>query len=82
MARSLKFCIEEIEGLYYLCSENKGTDQLRGHSPADLHICFHIHEKQVFSLRSSLTSHKVLSHRQTVFHRYHRYHSTTENTCM
>ena len=49
MARSLKFCIEEVEGLYYLCSENKSTDQLRGHHPADMRICFHIHEKQVFS---------------------------------
>ena len=29
-ARSLKFRIEEEEeGLYYPCSENKGTDQLR-----------------------------------------------------
>ena len=28
-ARSLKFQIYE-EGLYYLCSENKGADQLRG----------------------------------------------------
>ena len=31
MARGLKFRIYEVEGLYYLCSENKGTDQLRGH---------------------------------------------------
>ena len=29
MARGLKFQIEEVEGLYYLCSENKGTDHLR-----------------------------------------------------
>ena len=28
MARGLKFRIQEVEGLYYLCSENKGTDQL------------------------------------------------------
>ena len=28
-ARSLKFRIYEEEGLYYLCSENKGADQLR-----------------------------------------------------
>ena len=27
-ARNLKFWIEEEQGLYYLCSENKGTDQL------------------------------------------------------
>ena len=30
MARGLKFCISEVDGLYYLCSENKGDDQLRG----------------------------------------------------
>ena len=30
MARGLKFQILKIEGLYYLCSENKGADQLRG----------------------------------------------------
>ena len=28
MVRGLKFQIYEEEGLYYLCSENKGTDQL------------------------------------------------------
>ena len=30
MARGLKFCVKEVEGLYYPCSENKGADQLRG----------------------------------------------------
>ena len=30
MARGLKFRIYEVEGLYYVCSENKGADQLRG----------------------------------------------------
>ena len=29
MARGLKFRIKKVEGLYYLCSENKGADQLR-----------------------------------------------------
>ena len=28
MARCLKFLIKEVEGLYYLCSNNKGADQL------------------------------------------------------
>ena len=28
MARGLKFRTYEVEGLYYLCSENKGIDQL------------------------------------------------------
>ena len=31
MARGLKFWIKEVEELYYLCTENKGADQLRGH---------------------------------------------------
>ena len=29
MARGLKIWIEEVEGLYFPCSENKGADQLR-----------------------------------------------------
>ena len=28
MVRGLKFCMYEVEGLYSLCSENKGVDQL------------------------------------------------------
>ena len=35
MARALK-----VEGLYYLCRENKGADQLRGYREADLRLCF------------------------------------------
>ena len=31
MARGLKFRIQEVEGLYYLCSEIKGADQLRSY---------------------------------------------------
>ena len=31
MVRGLEFRIYEIEELYYLCSKNKGTDQLRSH---------------------------------------------------
>ena len=42
MARGLKFRINEVEGLYYPCSENKGADQLRGYSEADLRLCFRI----------------------------------------
>ena len=42
MARCLKFQIQEAEGLYYLCSENKGADQLRGYREADLRLCFRI----------------------------------------
>ena len=34
MARGLKFRIKKVEGSYYLCSENKGADQLRGYRSA------------------------------------------------
>ena len=30
MARGLKFRIKKVEGLYNLCNEDKGADQLRG----------------------------------------------------
>ena len=53
MSRGLKFRIEEEEGLYYPCSENKGADQLRGNREADLHLCFRICKKPVFSRRGS-----------------------------
>ena len=39
---SLKFLIKEDEELYYLCSENKGDDQLHGYCEADLCLCFRI----------------------------------------
>ena len=38
--RGLKVCIEEEEGLYYPCSENKGADQHRCYREADLRLCF------------------------------------------
>ena len=31
MARGLNFRFKEVEGLHYLCSENKGADQLCGY---------------------------------------------------
>ena len=49
MARGLKFWILKVEGLYYLCSENKGADQLRGYREADLRLCFRICKTLVFS---------------------------------
>ena len=49
MARGLKFRIEEVEGLYYSCSGNKGADQLHGNREADLLLCFCICKKPVFS---------------------------------
>ena len=49
MARGLKFLIKEVEDLYFLCSENKGADQLCGYSAADLRLCFCLCKRQVFS---------------------------------
>ena len=53
MARGLKFRIEVVNGLYYLCSENKGADQLHGYREADLRLCFRICKQPVFSKRGS-----------------------------
>ena len=41
-ARGLKFRIQEVGGLYmyYLCSKNKGVDQLRSYCAVDLRLCF------------------------------------------
>ena len=47
--KGLKFWIQEVEGLYFLCSENKCADQLHGDPAADLGLYFHISKKQVFS---------------------------------
>ena len=53
MDRALTFRMMEVEGLYYLCSENKGADQLRGYRKADLRLCFRICKKPVFLRRGS-----------------------------
>ena len=49
MARGLKFRILKVEGLYYISSENKGADQLRGYREADLRLCFRKCKMLVFS---------------------------------
>ena len=49
-ARGLKFWLQVEEELYYLCSENKGADQLRSYCEADLRLCFRIGKNLVFSL--------------------------------
>ena len=49
MARGLKFRILKVEGLYYLCSENKGADQLHGYREANLRLCFRICKMLVFT---------------------------------
>ena len=38
MARGWKFRIKKVEELFYPCSENKGTDQLRSYCEADSHM--------------------------------------------
>ena len=38
-----------MEGLYYICSENKGAGQLCGYCTANLRLCFCICKKQIFS---------------------------------
>ena len=40
--RGLKLQVKKAGGLYFLCSENKGADQLRGYREADLRLCFRI----------------------------------------
>ena len=47
-ARSLKFWSSVEEELYYLSSENKGADQLRGNREADLCLCFRLCRLLVF----------------------------------
>ena len=46
--RSLKFCSQVEEELYYPSSENKGADQLRGYREADLRLCFRLCSLLVF----------------------------------
>ena len=41
-ARIINFWLYVEEELYYLCSENKGADQLCSNCKAGLRICFHI----------------------------------------
>ena len=53
MARGLKFWILVEEGLLYLCSKNKGADQLHSYREADLHLCFRICKNPVFSRRGT-----------------------------
>ena len=40
--------------MYYPCSENKGADQLRGYSEADLHLCFRPSKLLVFLRTGSI----------------------------
>ena len=47
IARGLKFCTSEVEGLYKLCSENKGADQLGSYCAADQHLVFAYAKSQI-----------------------------------
>ena len=49
MARGLKFCIKEVEELYYYVAKKKSADQLRGYREADLRLCFRVYKTLVFS---------------------------------
>ena len=65
MARGLKFRFKKVEGLYYLCSENKGADQLRGYHEADLRLCFRICKMLVFSQRGSYIEYGIHTSKST-----------------
>ena len=46
MAGGLKLQMSEVEGVYLICSLNKGADQLCGYHTGDLHLWFlHIYAK-------------------------------------
>ena len=53
IVRGLKFQLSKVERLYYLCSENKGADHLCVYRTADLHLCFSICKKPVFSVEGN-----------------------------
>ena len=53
--RDWEFWISDAEEWYYLCSENKGTDQLRSYCEADLRPWF-LHMQNVVFLMMRLNS--------------------------
>ena len=53
----------------YVGEENALSDQLHSHWEADLHICFHIYKKQIFSWRGSNTTDFVKTHFSVIVHR-------------
>ena len=65
--RGLKFRVKKAEGFYFLCSENKGADQLRGYCEADLRLCFRICKMLVFSRCGSNVSSIVFFLRSVCF---------------
>ena len=59
--RALNFQIYDEEGLFYLCSENKDTDQLDGYCAADLRQCFCRCKKADFLMTRLKLSHMYMS---------------------
>ena len=59
-ARSLEFRIEVEEELYYLSSENKGADQLRGYREADLRLFFFAYADCWFSHEAAYIKNLIL----------------------
>ena len=57
-ASSLKCWSQVEEELYYLCSENKGADQLHGYREADLRLCFRLGRLLVFPCGGSFNANK------------------------
>ena len=66
IARSLKFRLNEEEGLYYPFNENKGADQLRGYREADLRLCFRPCKLLVFSRTGSYSTPHYDAQRGTI----------------
>ena len=59
MAKGLKFRIKKVEGLHYLCSENKGADQLHSNCEADLRLCLFSHMQNVVFFVKQLNYHLI-----------------------
>ena len=68
-----------MEGLYYLCGENKGADQLRGYREADLRLCFRICKNRFSNdaahIVSSIRAIGILICDQHVYHDDFTYYS-------
>ena len=60
-ARSLKFWSKVEKELYYLSSENKGADQLRGYREANLRLCFCLCRLLVFPWGGQILISSVLA---------------------
>ena len=56
MVRGWNFWFYEEEESFYPCSENNGTDQLRGYREADLRLCFRICRLFVFPCARSFNN--------------------------